>query len=122
MSASFTVLNTSLEANKALVGIQPTFKQVPPNLFFSITVTSAPSIAALKAATYPPGPPPITATFMFKSPIFYFVCSKFYNPASSNIFGTFSSAPIAIICTPSHKFSSLSCFINSPAILIPSCT
>ena len=62
--ASFTVLKTSAEANKAFVGIQPTFKQVPPNLFFSITVTSAPSIAAFKAATYPPGPPPITATFI----------------------------------------------------------
>ena len=69
--ASFTVLKTSLEASKALVGIQPTFRHVPPNLFFSITVTSAPSIAAFKAATYPPGPPPITATFMLISPILF---------------------------------------------------
>ena len=51
-------------SNKDLDGIHPQFKQTPPNLFFSIRVTSAPSAAAFNAAGYPPGPPPITAIFL----------------------------------------------------------
>ena len=62
--ASFIFINIEEDASNALVGIQPTFKQVPPTFFFSITVTSPPSIAAFIAATYPPGPPPITAIFI----------------------------------------------------------
>src|SRR3990167_290893 len=46
----------------ALVGIQPRLRQAPPTLSFSIRATLAPSWAARIAATYPPGPPPITAT------------------------------------------------------------
>lgn len=55
--------------SKALEGIQPTLRQVPPSapLFYMQTVFN-PSWAALIAATYPdsnqnipPGPPPITA-------------------------------------------------------------
>ena len=66
--ASFTVFNTPEEARSALVGIHPAFKQVPPTLLFSTTVTSAPSIEAFIAATYPPGPPPTTTIFIFNSP------------------------------------------------------
>ena len=48
--ASFIFINIEEDASNALVGIQP--------------VTSPPSIAAFIAATYPPGPPPITAIFI----------------------------------------------------------
>ena len=54
---------SSAECSRHLVGMQPTFRQVPPRYCFSITVTSAPSCAARMAATYPPGPPPITMIF-----------------------------------------------------------
>src|SRR5581483_1789977 len=47
---------------QALVGMQPTVMQVPPIRSCSISVTLAPSCAALIAAGYPPGPPPNTAT------------------------------------------------------------
>ena len=53
--------NFSDEFNKALEGIQPIFKQVPPSVCsFSTHATFMPSCAALIAATYPPGPAPIT--------------------------------------------------------------
>ena len=56
------------ECNKVLEGIHPTFKQVPPKaLVFSTHKTLNPSWEALIAATYPPGPPPIT----IKSNSFY---------------------------------------------------
>jgi hypothetical protein len=43
--------------------MQPTFKQVPPNVgYFSMMVVLNPNCAARMAATYPPGPEPITAT------------------------------------------------------------
>src|SRR5436309_12348576 len=42
--------------------MQPRLRQVPPRRSFSMRVTCAPSWAARIAATYPPGPPPITAT------------------------------------------------------------
>ena len=47
--------------SRCLVGMQPTFMQVPPIHSFSNRTTDFPSWAALRAATYPPGPPPITA-------------------------------------------------------------
>ncbi|KOX75085.1 hypothetical protein WN51_13392 [Melipona quadrifasciata] len=41
--------------------MQPTFKQVPPNVSpFSIQTVFIPNCAPLIDATYPPGPPPIT--------------------------------------------------------------
>lgn len=46
--------------NNAFEGIQPTFKQVPPNdPLFSTHATFKPNCPAFIAATYPPGPPPI---------------------------------------------------------------
>lgn len=45
----------------ALEGMQPTFRQVPPRVPRPSTqVVFRPSWAALMAATYPPGPPPMT--------------------------------------------------------------
>ena len=46
------------------VGMQPLFRQVPPSFSFSTSVTAAPSWAARIAATYPPGPPPMTKTVL----------------------------------------------------------
>src|SRR2546430_3255055 len=46
----------------ALVGMQPRTTHVPPRRCFSTMAVRAPSWAARMAATYPPGPPPITAT------------------------------------------------------------
>src|SRR3954469_3414989 len=48
--------------SRALVGIQPTFRQTPPQYFSSTTATRLPSWAARMAATYPPGPAPSTTT------------------------------------------------------------
>ena len=46
---------------RALDGIQPTFKQVPPRVpLFSTQAVFKPNWAAFMAATYPPGPPPMT--------------------------------------------------------------
>eukprot|EP00126_Sphaerothecum_destruens_P011011 Sdes_comp20840_c0_seq1m17521 len=43
-------------------GMHPTFRHVPPRVpLFSTHTVFRPSCAALMAATYPPGPPPITA-------------------------------------------------------------
>jgi hypothetical protein len=44
-------------------GMQPWARQVPPGSFLSISVTSAPSWPARRAAVYPPGPEPIIASF-----------------------------------------------------------
>ena len=44
------ITSASAEALNVLVGIHPQFKQVPPRLSFSITVTSAPRCAARMAA------------------------------------------------------------------------
>ena len=50
----------------ALVGMQPTRRQVPPSASACSTqMTLAPSWAARIAAVYPPGPPPSTATSHF---------------------------------------------------------
>ena len=59
---------SSAECSRHFVGMQPTFRHVPPRYCFSITVTCAPSCAARIAATYPPGPPPMTITLV--SPFF----------------------------------------------------
>ena len=48
--------------SSALVGMQPRLRQVPPSWSFSIRTTLSPRPAAYNAVTYPPGPPPITAT------------------------------------------------------------
>ena len=50
------------------VGIHPLFKQVPPKWTFSTIATFPPNCAALIAATYPAGPPPITTTSNSSSP------------------------------------------------------
>src|SRR3990167_8525926 len=59
-------------SSNALDGMQPTFRQVPPRAilpslswYFSIQAVFRPSCAALMAATYPPGPPPLTAPANF---------------------------------------------------------
>ena len=52
----------SAARNKALVGMQPQFRQMPPRCSFSTTQADRPSCAARMAATYPPGPPPTTTT------------------------------------------------------------
>ena len=43
-------------------GTQSLSTHAPPSPSRSTTVTSAPSWAATRAASYPPGPPPMTAT------------------------------------------------------------
>jgi len=45
---------------KAFEGIQPQLRQIPPSLSRSMMATFKPSCAALIAATYPPGPEPMT--------------------------------------------------------------
>src|SRR6476646_5448975 len=53
--------NSSLESSSALLGMQPMLRHVPPNAGrLSMHATRDPSWAARRAATYPPGPPPIT--------------------------------------------------------------
>ena len=47
---------------RALVGMQPLCRQVPPSLPFSTRATESPSSAALRAHAYPPLPPPRTTT------------------------------------------------------------
>ena len=50
-------------SSNALDGMHPTFKQVPPReLYFSTNAVFLPNCAARMAATYPPGPLPITMT------------------------------------------------------------
>src|SRR6185436_7444551 len=41
-----------------LLGMQPQLRHTPPSACASITLTRAPSSAALMAATYPPAPAP----------------------------------------------------------------
>src|SRR5699024_1982104 len=48
--------------SSALDGMQPTFRQPPPQYCFSLTATDLPSWAARMAAMYPPGPAPRTTT------------------------------------------------------------
>ena len=59
----FASWNRCEACNRAFEGMQPTLRQVPPNVPLPSThVTFNPSCAPLMAATYPPGPPPITTT------------------------------------------------------------
>ena len=59
--------------NKVFDGIQPLLRHTPPRLeSFSISVTSFPKSAALKAAAYPPGPAPMITT-LFLPDIYYFL-------------------------------------------------
>lgn len=46
----------------AFEGMQPTFRQTPPQYFSSTIAVFSPSCAARIAATYPPGPAPSTTT------------------------------------------------------------
>src|SRR5581483_11944716 len=48
--------------SRALVGMQPRCRQVPPTLSFSMRTTDLPSSAARNAAAYPPLPPPRMTT------------------------------------------------------------
>ena len=65
------VWKCSLESRRAFDGMHPTFKQVPPSvLYFSIIAVLKPSWAHLIAATYPPGPEPITITSYLSMTIF----------------------------------------------------
>ncbi len=50
----------SAACSRALVGMQPRCRQVPPTLSFSISATRLPSSAARNAQAYPPLPPPST--------------------------------------------------------------
>ena len=68
------------------VGIHPRFKHVPPNSRFSTNATFPPNWAALIAATYPAGPPPITATSYSPRR------SRFGNTSSFLVSGTLTSA------------------------------
>ena len=61
----FILCKSSVVASNVLVGIQPLLRQVPPTSVSSMTVTCAPSWADLIAATYPPGPAPRMASFIF---------------------------------------------------------
>src|SRR5262245_94499 len=57
---SLALQNSSLDSKRALLGMQPMRRQVPPRSgSFSTQVTFRPSCAARMAATYPPGPEPI---------------------------------------------------------------
>jgi hypothetical protein len=58
--ACFIIPATFAEAKKVLEGIQPVYKQSPPNRPFSIKATFAPKPADPAAVTSPPAPPPIT--------------------------------------------------------------
>src|SRR5579862_6291051 len=59
-SAALMRANNSEDAIRVLVGMQPQFRQVPPNSSLSTKATEAPSCAARIAAGYPPGPAPMT--------------------------------------------------------------
>ncbi len=70
--ADCATLSACACSSKALVGIQPQIRQVPPSAFcFSTTATLRPSCAARMAATYPPVPAPITMTSYSLATIFH---------------------------------------------------
>src|SRR3954465_1419332 len=50
----------SADFRRALVGMQPQFRQMPPARSRSLQATLKPSCEARMAATYPPGPAPTT--------------------------------------------------------------
>ena len=64
---SLIKLYTSAVLSRALVGIQPQFKQTPPRCSASTNAVDKPNCEDLIAATYPPGPPPkiIKSYFLF---------------------------------------------------------
>src|SRR5262245_39224564 len=57
---SLALQNSSLDSKRALLGMQPMRRQVPPrSCSFSTQASFRPSCAARIAATYPPGPAPM---------------------------------------------------------------
>src|SRR5688572_20610997 len=61
--ACCTTFSACACSSRALVGMQPQMRQVPPSAFCrSTTATFFPSCDARMAATYPPVPAPITTT------------------------------------------------------------
>src|SRR5690606_16606097 len=68
----------------ALEGMQPTLRQTPPRNSRSITQVLNPSWDARMAATYPPGPAPITQTskfcFIYTSNHFEHKLCRAFNP------------------------------------------
>src|SRR4028119_415304 len=58
--ASSTSERMSATRRTALAGMQATFRQRPPTCCFSMTAVFMPTWAARIAATYPPGPDPMT--------------------------------------------------------------
>ncbi len=83
---------TSAFLSKALVGIQPQFRHIPPSSAFSTNATFIPSWAARIAATYPPGPDPMTIKSKLSMVIpYYFFSNAFFREAIS--LAKFSSPP-----------------------------
>ena len=66
-AARRAVESTSAPAIRVLVGMQPTLRQVPPKNSFSTSAVLRPLCPARIAATYPPGPAPITQTSNFST-------------------------------------------------------
>ena len=66
-AASRARRSRSVAATRALVGMQPRLRQVPPIARDSTSATRAPSCAARRAATYPAGPPPRTTILLVTS-------------------------------------------------------
>ena len=60
VAASRYSRNRREERRKVLAGMHPTFRQVPPNSPLSTTATVLPRLPAWAAASYPPGPAPMT--------------------------------------------------------------
>ena len=61
LAAPFIVSHSLAEYNSVFVGIHPSFRHTPPMAFFSNKTVFKPPAAALSAAVYPAGPPPIMA-------------------------------------------------------------
>src|SRR5262245_23217607 len=58
--SSLALQNSSLDSKRALLGMHPMRRHVPPrSCSFSTQATFRPSCAARMAATYPPGPAPV---------------------------------------------------------------
>src|SRR5688572_15557490 len=57
----------SADFRRALVGMQPQFRQMPPGRSRSMQATLKPSCAPRMAATYPPGPAPTTTRSNFSA-------------------------------------------------------
>src|SRR6266496_1836844 len=66
-SASRTSSSTSATRSTAFAGMQATFRQRPPTTSLSMTAVFMPSWAARIAATYPPGPEPMTTQSYWES-------------------------------------------------------